>query len=276
MKIETSNPATSYALSGKENMDALKASVLPKETVGTAHPTSDNINISIPFSTAHKNLSTLLSNLIKLLNVSDDVLVGAGLKPDPPADTNAHDLIKVIDPLFYKGEEPVPFLKGFIEKSGLLYEAKISRGDIKGLEDDLKGLLLRVIDKQGEKTEAGKIAKTLLNDIEAKQLLNTKGKEEGVFHLQIPVLLPQGATTAEMQVRRDGKGNGEYKGDSHRVGFSIELREAGLVSVDALVRRSSVSIRLQVEKPEFLELMKTELPKLSERLSGYGLITSFE
>lgn len=235
---------------------------------------ADNITLSIPFHSADKNLATQLLNLIRVLNKLEFHDAGGGLTPTKEGQPQ---WLPFLELLFYKGEEdPLSFVKTFIEKSGLLYEAKISKDDINGFEDDLKGFLLKVIEKQGEKTEPGQTATTLVNDIESKQLFNARGKGEGVFHLQVPVLLPQGGTTAEVFVRRDGNGKGEYKGDSHRVGFSIELGEAGLVSVDAIVSRNKVSIRLQVEKPEFLEFMKTELPKLSERLSGNGLITSFE
>lgn len=277
LKIETSNPATSHVLSGKENLDALKASLFPKETVGTAHPTDDNITISIPFPSTDKNLSALLSNLIKLLNLSDEV-VGAGLKSAPTADTNANDLIKVMESLFYKGEEPLTFLKEFIENSGLQYEAKIAKGDIKGLEGDLKGLLLKLVERS-EKVGAGfkpaPVLNALLNDIEARQILNARGKDEGVFFLHIPVLLPQGASTAEVQVRRDGKGKGEYSEGSHRIGFSIETRGAGVVSFDVSVNKKGRDVTCYVstkaENAEFLEFMNAHLPELTERLSGYGI-----
>lgn len=269
MKIETSNPATSHALSGKENVDALKASVLSKETVGTAHPTAvpdikggDSLNISFKSPLAEKNLSTLLMDFMEILNIRESSVSKSSQLPTPNS--------QLFESLFYKGEEPLSFLKLFIERSGLLYEAKVAKGDIQGAEDDLKGLLLRVIEKHGEKSEAGKTANTLLNDIEAKQLMNVKGKEEGVFYLHIPVLFPQGASTAEVQVRRDGKGKSVYGGDSYRVVFSIELREAGHLSIDAAVNRTTASIRVQGENAEFLEFMRHHLPVLAERLSGYG------
>lgn len=274
MKIETSNPATSRALSGKEMVGTPHPTALVKETVGTAHPTTDNITISVPFPSADKNLSALLSNIIKLLNLPEDALAGAGLKPATTAGTNANDLIKVMESLFYKGEEPLSFLKNFIENSGLLYEAKIAKGDIIGLEDDLKGLLLKLVEgseKVGADLKPAPTVNSLLNDIEAKQLLNAKGKDEGVFYLHIPVLLPQGASTAEVQVRRDGKGNEGYKGDSHRIGFSIELRDAGFVSIDALVDRKNAAIAIKAENAEFFKFMKSHISELTERLSGYGM-----
>lgn len=271
LKIETSNPATSHALPGKENVEALKASILPKETVGTAHPapSGDSLNISINFPSAGKNISALLSSLIEMLKRPD---VGAGLAPAQDGQPQGLPLLKN---LFYKGEEPLSFLKNFIENSGLLYEAKIAKGDIQGAEDDLKGLLLRVIEKKGEQSETGKSARVLLNDIEARQLLNIKGKEEGVFYLQVPVSLPQGASTAEVYVRRDGKGKGGYKDDSYRIGFEIDLREAGLVSIDVLVGRkgrdATCYLSAMAENAEFLEFMRGCLPELSERLAGYGM-----
>lgn len=274
MKIETLNPAIGQPLDGKVGCAHQLLAALPKETVGTARPTTDNITISVPFPSADKNLSALLSNLIKLLNLPEDVLAGVGLKPAPTAETNANDLIKIMESLFYKGEEPLSFLKKFIENSGLLYEAKIAKGDIKGLEGDLKGTLLKLIERS-EKAGAGfKPAITvnaLIDDIEAKQFLNVKNNEEGGFHLQIPVSFPEGVSTADIHVSRDGKGKGEYVADSHRIGFSIELRDAGLVSIDALVQRNNVSIRLQAEKADFLEFMKSQIPKLTKRLSGYGM-----
>ncbi len=282
MKIELLNPTAGQTLSAKDTVS--KAQPTTASQVPSLTSSTDTLNLSIPPHVSGEKLSSLLSDLIKILNMFENPpdSTRPGINPFVKGELLNNPTLEkgrkggFVESLFYKDEEPLSFLKSFIEKSGLLYEAKISRGDIKGLEDDLKGLLLKVIEKQGEKTEAGKIANTLLNDIEAKQLLNAKGKKEGVFHLQIPVLLPQGATTAEVQVRRDGKGKGEYMGDSHRIGFSIELRDAGLVSIDAQVLRNYVSIRFQVEKAEFLEYMKFHLPELSERLSGYGMTASLE
>lgn len=222
---------------------------------------TDRLNLSIPFSSSDKNFSTLLSDLIEVFNRSE---VGA-----------SHEL-PLLESLFYRGEEPLSFLRNFIERSGLLYEAKIAKGDDKALGDDLKGVLLRMAERPGERAEAGKTAMTLLDDIEARQLLNAKGKEDGVFYLQIPVLLPLETSSAEVCVRREGKGKGGYKGDSYRVGFSMELREAGFFSIDAIVGRDSVSVRVQAEKAEFLQFMKSHLPELSERLSGYGMTIYFK
>lgn len=274
MKIETSNPTAGQALPAKDtvsNAQPTTASQVPLLLSST-----DTLTLSIPSHLSGEKLSGLLSDLIKILNQF-------GNPPESPFDKggllNIPPLLKggeggFVESLFYKGEEPMSFLKNFIENSGLLYEAKIAKGDIKGLEGDLKGTLLKLIERS-EKAGAGfKPAPTLnalVNDIEAKQLLNVKSKEEGVFHLQIPVSFPEGASTADIHVSRDGKGKGEYVGDSHRIGFSIELRDAGLVSIDALVQRNNVSIRLQAEKADFLEFMKTQIPKLTERLSGYGM-----
>jgi hypothetical protein len=220
---------------------------------------ADSVELAVPFPCAGKSITNLLSNLIEILNRP---MAGA-----------IHEL-PLLESLFYKGEDPLAFLKAFIERSGLLYEAKIAKGDIKGLDDDLKGLIFKILEKHGQESEAGKTANALLNDIEARQLLNLKGKDEGVFCLQIPVMLPQGPSSADVYVRRDGKGKDGYKGDSYRVGFSIELSEAGLVSVDALVSGNNASVTLQAENGEFLEFMRNHLPELSERLSGYGMKVS--
>lgn len=259
IKIETLNPSVSQAIPGKQ------AAIPAKDTVGRAHPAPniDTINLSIPNLQSDKNLSTLISNLIDVFS-SQEV---------PSRFVGAIHELPLLESLYYKGEEPLSFLKDFIEKSGLLYELKMAKGDVKALDEDLKGLSLRLVERLGEKSEGGKAALALLSDIEARQLLNIKGKEEGAIYLQIPVLLPQGPSTAHIFVRRDGKGKGGYEKDNYNVGFSIELREAGLLSIDALVNRSSVSIRLQAEKAEFLEFVKSHLPELTERLAGYGMRT---
>lgn len=258
IKVEPLNPAVSQALPGKETGN--RSGLPDASQVSRLTSDVDSINISIPNLQSDKNLSALISNLIDVLKV------GAGLAP-------AQEGKPLLESLFYKGEEPLSFLKDFIEKSGLLYEAKIARGDIKAIDEDLKGLLLRLVEKMGEKSEGGKAVSALLNDIEARQLLNVKAKNEGAVYLQIPVLLPQGASTAEVSVRRDSKERGGYKGDSYRVGFTMELRESGLLSVDAHVSGNNVSIRLKAEKAEFLEYMKSNLPELSERFAGYGMRT---
>lgn len=273
MKIGTSNPAIGQPLDGRVGCahqllagTARPTTLLSRETVGTAHPTADIINFSIPPHVSGEKLSSLLSDLIKILNQFEN--------PPESARPGIDPFVKgeFVESLFYKGEDPLTFLKAFIENSGLLYEAKIAKGDIHGTEDDLKGILLRLIEKKGDQSETSKTARVLFNDIEARQLLNVKGKEEGVFYLQIPVSLPQGASTAEIYIRRDGKGTDDHKGDAYGVGFSIELREAGFVSIDAFVRRNNVSIRIKAESSEFLEFMKNFLPELSERLAGRGMI----
>lgn len=268
VKIESLNPIniTGKDLPAGKTVNTVQPAILAQDKVSAAHPTTNNtdsVNLSIPNLQSDKNLSNLLSNLIGVLKV------GAGLVP-------AQEGKPLLESLFYKGEEPLSFLKDFIEKSGLLYEAKIARGDIKAIDEDLKGLLLRLVEKMGEKSEGGKAASVLLNDIEARQLLNVKAKDDGALYLQIPVLLPQGPSTAEVQVRRDGKGKGGYEQDVYNIGFCLELREAGLLSVSAIINRSNVSIRLQAEKAEFLEYMKSRLPELSERLAGYGVTLSLK
>lgn len=266
MKIETLNSEVVQSKGIAQELRAFAGT--PRRGVSTVPEikSGDSLNISVNFPSAGKNISALLSSLIEMLNRPD---VGAGLAPAQDGQPQGLPLLKN---LFYKGEEPLKFLKTFIENSGLLYEAKIAKGDIQGVEDDLKGILLRLIEKKGDQSETSKTARVLFNDIEARQLLNVKGKEEGVFYLQIPVSLPQGASTAEIYIRRDGKGTDDHKGDAYGVGFSIELREAGFVSIDAFVRRNNVSIRIKAESSEFLEFMKNFLPELSERLAGRGMI----
>lgn len=269
MKIETLNPEVAQSKGIAQELRAFVET--PRRGASTVPDikSGDSLNLSVNFPSAGKNISALLSSLIEMLKRPD---VGAGLAPAQDGQPQGLPLLKN---LFYKGEEPLSFLKNFIENSGLLYEAKIAKGDIQGAEDDLKGLLLRVIEKKGEQSETGKNARILLNDIEARQLLNIKGKEEGVFYLQVPVSLPQGASTAEVYVRRDGKGKGGYKDDSYRIGFEIDLREAGVVSMDVLVGRrgkdATCYVSTVAENAEFREFLDSQLPELAERLSGYGM-----
>lgn len=270
IKIGTLNQAVGQAVTEKQPAGATQSDIPAQDMVDRAHPVTniDNVNLSIPNLQSEKNISILISNLLEALDSSG--LLSSRATVTPSEDANMGLLIKVLDSLFYKGEEPLSFLKKFIEKSGLLYEAKIAEGDIKALDDDLKGVLLRLIEITGKKTEGGKAAEALLKDIEARQLLNAAAKDDRALYLQIPVMFPQGPSTAEIYVRRDGQEKGGYKGDSYRVGFSMELTEAGLLSVVALVSGNNVSIRLKAEKAEFLEFMKSHLPELTERLAGYG------
>ncbi len=259
LKIESLNPMAGQTLSPGKTASSVNLSVSSHISQLTSN--NDNLNLSINFPLAEKSLSNLLSNLIRILN-----------EPAPPNSSLGaiHELPLKLGSLFYKGEDPLSFLKLFIERSGLFYEAKIAREDMQGAEDDLKGIILKIIDKFGEGSEIGKTARVLFNDIEERQLLNVKGKEEGVFYLQIPVLLPQGASAAEVYVRRDGKEKSGYSGDSYRLVFSIELREAGHLSIDATVNRTVASMRLQCENAEFLEFMRHHMSVLVERLTGYG------
>lgn len=277
IKVEPLNPAVSQALPGKETGN--RSGLPDASQVSRLTSDVDSINISIPGLQPDKTLSTLISRLIDVLSISNEIPLNP---PFTKGDPNISPLLAkggeggfstLLGSLFYKGEEPLSFLKDFIEKSGLLYEAKIARGDIKAIDEDLKGLLLRLVEKMGEKSEGGKAVSVLLNEIEARQLLNLKAKNEGAVYLQIPVLLPQGASTAEVYVRRDSKERGGYKGDSYRVAFTMELRESGLLSVDAHVSGNNVSIRLKAEKAEFLEYMKSHLPELSDSFAGYGMRT---
>lgn len=242
----------------------------PRSSQPPSPVTSDTINLSFPVA-FEEDISSLISNLLDSLGRLKTLTPGSS-----DSQTVVLNLKEVLKGLSYKGDEdPVSYLKNFITRSGLLYEAKIAKEDLTSVDNDIKGLLMKLLGKVDKGSEEGKAVSAFLKSIETQQLVNVKGRDEGVFYLQIPLALPQGAAYAEVFVKQDKEGRGGYKRNVYRVLFSIETGDMGRVAVDTLVSGRNVNVNIQAENKEFLDFMKPLLPELAKRLAGYGMKADF-
>jgi hypothetical protein len=178
------------------------------------------------------------------------------------------------------------YLKAFISASGLLYENKIMRylsGISKGpLEDDLKGLLLKLVSELGDgplltpKTSNNSFLANLvssgLKNIELQQYLNLLTKETGDFYLlQIPVTLSQTIETIDLYLynQREKSGKKEKK-DRFTLVFELNLKGLGGLKVVTLVADKKILCRVMAAEENIAEFIQLLLPQLKDRLENLG------
>jgi hypothetical protein len=187
------------------------------------------------------------------------------------------------------------WLKQFIEHAGLLYESKLTHLllEEKGapysrqaIDGDLKGLLLDLSQKLRDAAQRaagnsdgapGSNAKQLLDavtasikQIELHQLLNcVTARSDQQLIFQIPLMLPEGITTAELYVRT---GRGSKKGKSARdnvyIVFLLTMRSLGPLRIDAHIMKKKVRCTIRAGNKEIADFVKHHASELVRRFAS--------
>lgn len=188
-------------------------------------------------------------------------------------------------------------IKQFIEHSGLLYESKLKQSLFLGgrvpkhlmkvIENDLKGLLLKLSQELEEAAGRlndnrdiilrGKVVNLLrtvnssIKSIELHQLVNyltTRNDQQLVF--QIPFVLPEGIKTAELYIRNGHQGGkkGERKQDEFYIVLLLNMRGLGDLRIDTHLFKKRISCKIQVADRETANFVKRNLSELSQRLES--------
>jgi len=188
-------------------------------------------------------------------------------------------------------------LKEFVERSGLFYESRIREALLLNkvmphqlreiLEKDLKGLLLKLAQELEEAAEGvvksgdSSLRSTLHNllrtvntsveKIELHQLVNfLTSKNDQQLVLQIPVVLPDGITNAELYVRSGFPKNRKGKKDPHdcHIVFLLTMKALGDLRIDTEVVQKRMKCTIQVASGAVADFVKQNLSDLSGRLAA--------
>jgi len=209
-------------------------------------------------------------------------------------------LVTCLSSLFYDeskvGESN--YLRQFIERSGLLYESKLTHTLFQGegavqqpfatTARDLKGLLLELSQKledgMGRSKEPGEVVSGKVGEllqmvhssikrIELHQLVNyLTGKNDQQLVFQIPFALPEGVKTAELYLRYGGQRGKKKKSDHDEfyIIFLLAMRGLGDLRMDTHIVKKSINCTIQVGKKETAHFVKNNLSDLSQRLEALG------
>ncbi|MEE8398742.1 MAG: flagellar hook-length control protein FliK [Desulfobacterales bacterium] len=179
------------------------------------------------------------------------------------------------------------FIKAFIAKSGLGWEAKLRKllnhrsiraGDIgKLLEGDLKGLASKLLAFEGGNRQL----EELVTVIRAVQLLNQKGLDQGrKLFFPLPVQFPNDMSTVaqvlihlpEKEAERSGRGeNGE---ETMRVALQLTLSGLGPIRADLYLKGKTVTGNFLMSKKETKSIIEDKLPLLVDSLATNGFAVS--
>jgi hypothetical protein len=238
--------------------------------MGTTFRESGGVNVSVVMSAMKKNLwKALFEN--------------AGQYRLPKG-----DLIRfraLMDELTWRlsSRAKSDYLRGFIAKSGLGWEAKLRKVALNGsmkewdfkrlLAGDLKGMVSRWLALQ-DKEEV--LLKRLVSVIKNTQLLNLTGPDQDrKIFLPIPILLPQGIfTMAQLLIhipRRGGRSSSEKKQrDLFRISFLLELSRIGPIRVDLTIKGKAIIGQFVLATAEGKSILERNLPLFISSMEEKG------
>jgi len=238
--------------------------------------------VGIPWSNTH------LPNIPLVLSASKENIWGAILGKTPPSDLSPKALFQLsalikemtLDSIARISPE---YLKRFIEKSGLGWEAKLRkalggkkrRAEVKHLsESDLKGLASKLIRSEGKQPTIDKLISVIKNV----QLLNQTDPYQGKnLFLPIPIQYPGGeCAVCRLLIQIPGKelpATGRTKSPltSTHISLQGEFSELGPVYIVLCITGKTVTGKFFLNNSNAQLMVEENLPLLADRLreSGY-------
>jgi hypothetical protein len=219
-------------------------------------------------------LGESLGELVRSLG---DGTARAGLAPELRA------LADALTELLARPTSDAGALRALLPALGLGHEAalaslvgaRVARGTLGELREDLKGLLLRaraVLDGDGD--EHGSLREAVaraLTSLEAEQLLNLARARTGeALLLSLPFPDGERWTTAHLSVpgREERQGGGsEDEAAPFRMTLGLELSNLGPLRADLTLTPSLLAVRLLVTRAEVAHRFERELSALRARLA---------
>ncbi|WP_456382937.1 flagellar hook-length control protein FliK [Persephonella sp.] len=199
------------------------------------------------FQTGLENISRMSQKEASLLAN----LLSAGLKTvKPPVQE-----LEVARQLFPNIQNLQPEkMKELIAATGIFFENKLKKKDLKGLERDLKGLLLREENLSPEE-------KQMLKTVENYQLLSRL--TGGIFTF-VPVLW-QELDRGDLFFKKSSRGKNVYF-----CRIDLDFKNLGKVTAGVFQFGKELYVNLFVEDETLKQLIEEDADTLRERLKGYG------
>jgi hypothetical protein len=182
------------------------------------------------------------------------------------------------------------FFRDFVHNSGYLMEKglgealKKKTGRTMNLENtpqNLKGILIRMLDKLQPSMEAGKFSsaeklagfiRSSLKTIESHQVVNYMLQEyEGKYMFQIPLLFPENMGLAEIFVNfRDQDSTGKGGQGKNKLLFLLTMDVLGDIVVETKIASKKIDCTLKCADEKICDFIRPFLGELKERLMGLG------
>ncbi len=182
------------------------------------------------------------------------------------------------------GAPDAEHLAAWVRDGGLGYEAKLVRAAADGpgamaraAAGDVKGQLLGIVQRGAADAPVAQAAACHLEHIEAQQAVNLLARlGGGPYRLEVPLVTPQGLTTAVLAIDPDASGAAADEPAEERtynVLLLLDLERFGRTRVDAYVSPGAARAVLYIEQSDALARVRAELPALRGAVRALGFPT---
>ena len=176
-------------------------------------------------------------------------------------------------------------VRAALTHGGMFYERKIrqwfeagGRGDLSESEIDLKGAVLKLLNRIGSHGKAASISsektagllESVINRIELFQTANWLAHKEGLgFIFQIPLRFEDDLRTADLLINLPHQKRG--KRDELRILILLDLGSMGHIQIEANMSRKGVTARIGVDQQETVALIRDMVGELKNGLESHQL-----
>ncbi|WP_027389950.1 hypothetical protein [Chrysiogenes arsenatis] len=151
-------------------------------------------------------------------------------------------------------------LQHVIANSGLFMERRLFTGE-KGIEDDLKIKLMKLVRKFSESEQIMGALTRKINFLTKEQVANLVLKENGIFLIDIPLPTDKEIRQIKIRYRKRGKNSPEL--DSDILSIYVNMTQLGEVKANIFLARDAMQIALFSQQPNTHKLLEKTAPLLA-------------